>query len=134
MSAAVGPGGTPSSEVALQELLDKLMQRLDGYQDDRLKTIAVLRLEGATTEEIAEHLGCTQRTVQKEALDPGAVVDRADALGVPINDLRALPLSVVQQIDRLADRFERDVLEGKQPNEEACVASLREGAKPRGTL
>ncbi len=68
VSRAVGPGVTPSSEVALQELLDKLMQVVDGYQDDRLKTIAVLRLEGASTGEIAEHLGCTQRTVQRKLL------------------------------------------------------------------
>ncbi len=68
VSGAVGPGATPSSEVALQEVLDKLMRRLDDYQDQRLKTIAVLRLEGASTQEIAEHLACTPRTVQRKLL------------------------------------------------------------------
>jgi DNA-directed RNA polymerase specialized sigma24 family protein len=61
---AAGP--TPSAEVALQELLDKLMLRIDDYGDGRLKVIAVLRLEGAATDEIAAELGCTRRTVQRK--------------------------------------------------------------------
>lgn len=68
VSRAAGTGPSPSAEVALQELLESLMKRLDAYSDPRLKTIALLRLEGASTEEIADHLGCTSRTVQRKLL------------------------------------------------------------------
>ena len=48
---------TPSHIAAFQELLDQLLTRLDETGDPRLKAIAVLRLEGATTQEIADQLG-----------------------------------------------------------------------------
>ncbi len=54
-------------------------------------------------------------------------MDRADDLGVPGDDLRALPLEVVQRIDSLADRFEQELLEGREPNLEAFVAMLTDG-------
>lgn len=63
---APAAGPTPSAEVALQELLDNLMLKIEDYGDERLKVIAILRLEGVATNEIAEHLGCTRRTVQRK--------------------------------------------------------------------
>ena len=57
---------SPSEIAELQELFDHLMLSLDESGDDRLRTIALMRLEGATTEEIAAKLDCTIRTVQRK--------------------------------------------------------------------
>ena len=57
---------SPSEITELQDLFDHLMLALNAAGDDRLKTIAVLRLEGLTTQEIAAQLDCTVRTIQRK--------------------------------------------------------------------
>jgi DNA-directed RNA polymerase specialized sigma24 family protein len=56
----------PSQVVQLQETLDDLMLRLNEAGDPMLETIARMRLQGATNQEIAERLDCTQRTIQRK--------------------------------------------------------------------
>jgi RNA polymerase sigma factor (sigma-70 family) len=57
---------SPSQVAQLQEAVDNLFVALDASGDPKLKSIAVMRLEGAATEEIADRLGCTVRTVQRK--------------------------------------------------------------------
>jgi DNA-directed RNA polymerase specialized sigma24 family protein len=54
----------PSAELAamMAEECQRLMGRLD---DDELRTIALLRMEGFRDHEIADQLGCARRTVQR---------------------------------------------------------------------
>ncbi len=54
-------------------------------------------------------------------------MDRTDGVGAPRDELRALPLALVQRIDSLADRFEQELLEGAQPDVEEYVAELTDG-------
>ncbi|MCI0683922.1 MAG: ECF-type sigma factor [Gemmataceae bacterium] len=55
-------GSEPSPELAAQvvEQYERLLKQLD---DDKLRQIAVWKLEGCTNGEIARKLGCTRRTV-----------------------------------------------------------------------
>jgi DNA-binding CsgD family transcriptional regulator len=39
---------------------------LDRLGDDVLRKVAILRMEGHTTDEIAEQLGCARRTVARQ--------------------------------------------------------------------
>ena len=66
-----GPGGmdhiaadgyTPAFEA---QVADECGQLLDSLKDDTLRTIAVLKMEGHTIDEIAVHVGCTKRAVQR---------------------------------------------------------------------
>ncbi len=57
---------SPLEVAELQETIDELFRELDAAADPKLKAIAILRLEGADTEEIAAQLGCTQRTIQRK--------------------------------------------------------------------
>lgn len=57
---------TPSKITELQDLFNHLMARLQSHDDSKLKHIAVRRLEGASTAEIATELGCVERTVQRK--------------------------------------------------------------------
>lgn len=56
----------PSLVAEMQEAMELLFAELDAAGDPKLKAIAVLRLEGAATQEIADRLGCTMRTVQRK--------------------------------------------------------------------
>jgi RNA polymerase sigma factor (sigma-70 family) len=57
---------TPAEIAELQETIDDLFRELDAAADPKLKSIAIMRLEGADTHEIAAELGCTQRTIQRK--------------------------------------------------------------------
>ncbi len=57
---------SPSEVAQLQEAMDELFAALDASGDPKLKLIATMRLEGAETQEIADRLGCTARTVQRK--------------------------------------------------------------------
>jgi len=57
---------SPSEVIQLQEAMDDLLQALDLCDDPKLKLIALMRLEGATTQEISEKLNCTVRTIQRK--------------------------------------------------------------------
>jgi RNA polymerase sigma factor (sigma-70 family) len=57
---------SPSEVVQLQEAMDELFLELQAAGDPKLRSIALMRLEGAETSEIADRLGCTVRTVQRK--------------------------------------------------------------------
>jgi RNA polymerase sigma factor (sigma-70 family) len=56
----------PAFAAEMQEAMHLLFEELDASGDPKLKPIAMLRLEGVTTPEIAAQLGCTMRTVQRK--------------------------------------------------------------------
>ena len=57
---------SPPQVAQLQEAVDTLFEKLDSASDPKLKAIAILRLEGAAMQEIADRLDCTVRTVQRK--------------------------------------------------------------------
>ncbi len=60
---AVGSEPTPEFAAMVAEEYRRLLDRLD---DDVLRKVAVLRMEGHTSDEIAEKLGCARRTVARQ--------------------------------------------------------------------
>jgi RNA polymerase sigma factor (sigma-70 family) len=48
------------------QLSDELRRLLDILDDDGLRTVASLKIEGFTSAEIAAQLGCTERTVRRK--------------------------------------------------------------------
>jgi DNA-directed RNA polymerase specialized sigma24 family protein len=63
LARAVGSEPTPEFAAMIAEEYRRLLERLD---DDVLRKVAVLRMEGHTSDEIAEHLGCARRTVARQ--------------------------------------------------------------------
>jgi DNA-directed RNA polymerase specialized sigma24 family protein len=63
LARAVGSEPTPEFAAMVAEEYRRLLERLD---DDVLRKVAVLRMEGHTSDEIAEHLGCARRTVARQ--------------------------------------------------------------------
>jgi DNA-directed RNA polymerase specialized sigma24 family protein len=59
----IGNDPTPDFAAAVIEEHTRLLDRLP---DDRLRTIATMKLEAHTNEEIAQHLGCSLRTVERK--------------------------------------------------------------------
>jgi len=59
----VGNEPTPDSVAAMAEEYQRL---LDALGDDTLRSIAVWKMEGYSSEEIAERLGCALRTVARQ--------------------------------------------------------------------
>ena len=57
-------GSDPSPEFAAM-VAEEFQRLLDALQDDGLRDVAVRRMEGYTSDEIAEHLGCARRTVAR---------------------------------------------------------------------
>jgi len=55
----------PSPEIAAL-LAEEYRRRLDALGDDALRQVAVLRLEGYDSDEIAARLGCARRTVARK--------------------------------------------------------------------
>jgi DNA-directed RNA polymerase specialized sigma24 family protein len=58
-------GKEPDPQVSLQ-LAEDCQHLLDGISDTILRAIALWKMEGFTTEEIAAKLGCTTRTVERK--------------------------------------------------------------------
>jgi DNA-directed RNA polymerase specialized sigma24 family protein len=58
-------GREPSPEFAAQ-MAEECRRLLAGLGDDRLRQIALWKMEGHTTEEIAAKLGCVPRTVERK--------------------------------------------------------------------
>jgi DNA-directed RNA polymerase specialized sigma24 family protein len=58
-------GREPSPEFALQ-IAEECQRLLDSLSDSILRAIAVWKMEGYTTEEIAAKLGCVPRTVERK--------------------------------------------------------------------
>jgi DNA-directed RNA polymerase specialized sigma24 family protein len=63
IARAVSSEPTPEFAVMVAEEYRSLLDRLD---DDVLRKVAILRMEGFTTDAIAEQLGCTRRTVARQ--------------------------------------------------------------------
>jgi DNA-directed RNA polymerase specialized sigma24 family protein len=63
LARAVGSEPTPEFAAMIAEEYRHLLERLD---DDVLRKVAVLRMEGHTSDEIAEKLGCARRTVARQ--------------------------------------------------------------------
>ncbi len=63
LSQAVGSEPTPEFAVMVAEEYRRLLDRLD---DDVLRKVAVFRMEGYTTDAIADQLGCARRTVARQ--------------------------------------------------------------------
>jgi DNA-directed RNA polymerase specialized sigma24 family protein len=63
LAHAVSAEPTPEFAFMVAEEYRRLLDRLD---DDVLRKVAILRMEGFTTDEIAEQLGCTRRTVARQ--------------------------------------------------------------------
>jgi DNA-directed RNA polymerase specialized sigma24 family protein len=60
---AVGSEPTPEFAVMVAEEYRRLLDRLG---DDVLRKVAILRMEGYTTETVADQLGCARRTVARQ--------------------------------------------------------------------
>jgi len=58
-------GREPDPQVTLQ-IAEECQHLLDGISDTILRAIALWKMEGFTTEEIASKLGCTTRTVERK--------------------------------------------------------------------
>jgi DNA-directed RNA polymerase specialized sigma24 family protein len=58
-------GREPSPELAAM-LVENTQQLLDDLDDEMLSQIARLKLEGYSTDEIAQRLGCVRRTVERK--------------------------------------------------------------------
>jgi DNA-directed RNA polymerase specialized sigma24 family protein len=63
LARAIGTEPTPEFAATVAEEYRHLLERLD---DDVLRQVAVLRMEGHTSDEIAERLGCARRTVARQ--------------------------------------------------------------------
>ena len=63
LAKAVSSEPTPEFAAMVAEEYRRLLKRLD---DDALRKVAVLRMEGHTTDEIANQLGCARRTVARQ--------------------------------------------------------------------
>jgi DNA-directed RNA polymerase specialized sigma24 family protein len=63
LARAIGSEPTPEFAATVAEEYRRLLDRLD---DDVLRQVAVLRMEGHTSDEIAERLCCARRTVARQ--------------------------------------------------------------------
>jgi DNA-directed RNA polymerase specialized sigma24 family protein len=63
LARAVGSEPTPEFAAMVAEEYRRLLDRLG---DDALRKVAVLRMEGYTTDAVAEQLGCARRTVARQ--------------------------------------------------------------------
>jgi RNA polymerase sigma factor (sigma-70 family) len=62
------PGECPDGEASVEELSavrDQVQQLLSALDDDELRQIVLLRLEGHTNQEIAARLGCAVPTIER---------------------------------------------------------------------
>lgn len=57
---------TPEFVVQLKDELDRLLVRLDATGDLALRSVALWKLDGMTSAEIAAKLGCVRRTVERK--------------------------------------------------------------------
>jgi len=63
LAKAVGSEPTPEFAAMVAEEYRRLLERLD---DDVLRKVAILRMEGCTSDEIGSQLGCARRTVARQ--------------------------------------------------------------------
>ena len=58
---------TPEFAAEMSDQLERLLAKLDSTGDPDLRRIALLKLEGYRTGEIAERIGCVARTVERKS-------------------------------------------------------------------
>lgn len=63
LDQVIGPEPTPEFAAQVAEEYERL---LDELKDSELRNVAVWKMEGYTTEEIAQKLGCVPRTVERK--------------------------------------------------------------------
>jgi DNA-directed RNA polymerase specialized sigma24 family protein len=63
LAALPGPEPTPDFAALMAEECERLLDRLE---DDTLRRLVLLKLEGYANEEIAQRLGCALRTVERK--------------------------------------------------------------------
>jgi DNA-directed RNA polymerase specialized sigma24 family protein len=63
LARAIGSEPTPEFAAMVAEEYRRQLERLD---DDVLRRVAILRMEGYTTDEVAAQLGCARRTVARQ--------------------------------------------------------------------
>jgi DNA-directed RNA polymerase specialized sigma24 family protein len=66
LSDLIGKEPDPKFAAEMAEQFAELMDLLDSAGDPDLKEIALKKMEGASTEEIAASLGCVRRTVERK--------------------------------------------------------------------
>jgi DNA-directed RNA polymerase specialized sigma24 family protein len=59
------PGAEPIAEFTVM-MAEECQYRIDALEDDMLRNVAMMRLDGFSNQEIAERLGCTRRTVMRK--------------------------------------------------------------------
>jgi DNA-directed RNA polymerase specialized sigma24 family protein len=69
---------TPELLAEVNERLTELLDRLDRTGDPALRRVAVWKLEGEATDDIAARLGCSRRTVERKLAVVEQVWDRGD--------------------------------------------------------
>lgn len=57
---------TPDFAVEMSDQLERLLSRLDSTGDLDLRQIALLKMQGYKTPEIAEQIGCVSRTIERK--------------------------------------------------------------------
>lgn len=57
---------TPEFAAELADQLDQLLTRLDATGDTDLRKVALLKMQGYSTKEVAGQLGCVRRTVERK--------------------------------------------------------------------
>lgn len=70
---------TPELQLVASETLEQLFMALDNTGDPALRSLAMLRLENESSNEIARQLGCTLRTVQRKLKTIQAIWQTLDA-------------------------------------------------------
>jgi DNA-directed RNA polymerase specialized sigma24 family protein len=66
LSELISVEPTPEFAAELSDQLQHLLQRLDETGDSDLRKIALMKMEGYSTPEIAETLGCASRSVERK--------------------------------------------------------------------
>ncbi len=82
--ALVGYEPTPALAAEVSETCEQLLASLP---DDTSRKIALLKLQSYTSDEIAEQLGCTRRTVQRKLLVIRRTWQHAGGLEVEAQDM-----------------------------------------------
>ena len=59
---------TPEFAVEMSDHLQRLLERLDATGDADLRRIALLKMDGFTTGEVADRIGCVNRTIERKML------------------------------------------------------------------
>ncbi len=76
LTQLAGRGPAPDMEAAAKDTLRDLLDRLSATGDDQLSHIALSSMEGSSSQEIADELNCTMRTIQRKLKTIRAIWER----------------------------------------------------------